>query len=218
MRRTFPGLCLLLSLGLGLSSCGGEAPEVLVLAWRLELRPQQGGHYESLSVFANVHDFDGPEDIESLSLSQDSSGLTWILDDGNWTVFKEGDDTWLGGADLAMADRSALPRGVYRLVATDLSGQRAERTFTVDSEPPRKALPSVRSSGRMAEVDSAWPETALLAYDAAGTLLQAKPVGRGSNDLEGLLSGTLAGKTASIAVYGYDPQTHCGAFSWKIKR
>lgn len=218
MRLSGPGLILLLALGLGLSSCGGEAPEVLALAWRLELRPQKGGSYESLSVFANVHDFDGPEDIESLSISQDSSGLTWVLDDGNWTVFKEGDDTWMGGSDLAMADRSSLPRGVYRLVATDLSGQRAERSFTLDNELTRKAPPSIRSAGRMAEVESAWPETALLAYDAAGTLLQAKPVGRGSNDLEGLLSGALAGKTASIAVYGYDPQTQCGAFSWKIKR
>jgi len=218
VRLACPKLLLCLALGLGLTSCGGEAPEVLALSWRLEMRPQKGGYYESLSIFANVHDFDGPEDIESLSLSQDASGLAWVLDGGNWSVLKEGDDTWIGGADLAMADRSALPRGVYRLVATDLSGQRAERSFTLDCEAPRKAPPSVTASGKLAEVDSVWPETALLAYDAAGILLQAKPIGRGSNDLEGLLSGALAGKTASVAVYGYDPQTHCGAFSWKTKR
>ena len=178
----------------------------------------EGGYYESLSVFANVHDFDGPEDIESLTVSQDSSGLSWTLNDTNWLVRKEGDDSWLGGSDLAMADRKVLPRGEYRVVATDLSGQRAERSFILEGEASKPGPPSIALAGRSARVDSAWPETLLLAYDATSALVLARPVGRGDNDLEGLLAGPFAGKVASIAVYGYDSQRHCGAFSWKTKR
>lgn len=207
-----------LGLAMGLASCGGEAPEVLTLDWRLEQRPREGGSYESLSVFANVHDFDGPEDIESLTVSQDSSGLSWTLDDTNWLVRKEGDDSWLGGSDLAMADRKILPRGEYRVVATDLSGQRAERSFLLSGDPSKPGSPSIALTGGLARVDSDWPETLLLAYDATATLILARPVGRGELDLEGLLAGPSAGRAASIAVYGYDSQRHCGAFSWKTKR
>lgn len=198
-------------------SCGGESPEILALDWRLEQRPREGASYESLSVMANVHDFDGPEDIESLTLSHDASGLSWTLDGGNWTLRKEGDDTWMGGSDIAMPDRSPLPRGEYRLVASALSGQRGERNFDLAGEASKPGLPSVSLSGSLAKVESSWPETVLLAYDAAGVLVLARPIGRGETNLAGLLTGLGAGKATSIAIYGYDSLRHCGAFSWKMK-
>jgi hypothetical protein len=202
---------------MGLASCGGEAPELLTVDWRLELRPMEGGSYESLSVFANVHDFDGSGDLESLTISQDSSGLSWTLDDTNWLLRKEGSDSWFGAGDLAMADRSSLPRGDYRVVATDLSGQRAEKTFSLAGDASKPGLPGLSIAGKLAKIDSAWPETVFLAYDAAGSLIQSKQVNMGDKDLASLLSPSSAARAASIAIYGYDPQRQCGAFSWKMK-
>ena len=243
-----------------LLSCGGEPPELRAVEWRLELRPTGTGSYESLSVFANIRDSDGIEDIEALWLVADGAELSWTIDDANWLRRDEGGETWIGAAGLAMGDYGNLPRGDYRLVAADLAGRRAERRFTLEAtgalpplpscrfeaapatRPPASALkapPPSAAQGKApagtaasaaagtaaaaaaqagtAVIDSAWPETLLLAYDGAGALVKAAAVRPGRNDLAAVLGAAEAGKAAALASYGYDPARRIGAYSWKTR-
>ena len=242
-----------------LSSCGGEPPELRAVEWRLELRPAEGGAYESLSVFANLRDPDGIEDIEALWLVADGAELSWTIDDAKWLRRDEGGETWIGAAGLAMGDYGSLPRGDYRLVAADLAGRRAERRFTLEATGALPPLPSCRFEAAPASkapaaaqtspvqpaapgkapaaaaqgkapaapaaaaqagtaiIDSAWPETLLLAYDGAGALVKAAAARPGRNDLAAVLGAAEAGKAAALASYGYDPARRIGAYSWKTR-
>jgi len=234
-----------------LLSCGGEPPELRAVEWRLELRPAEGGAYESLSVFANIRDSDGIEDIEALWLVADGAELSWTIDDSKWLRRDEGGETWMGAAGLAMGDYGSLPRGDYRLVAADLAGRRAERRFTLEATGALPPLPSCRyeappapkaqaaaAQGKTAApaasaaaaaaaaapaqagtavIDSAWPETLLLAYDGAGALVKAAAARHGRNDLAAVLGAAEAGKAAALASYGYDPARRIGAYSWKTR-
>jgi len=234
-----------------LLSCGGEPPELRAVEWRLELRPAEGGAYESLSVFANIRDSDGIEDIEALWLVADGAELSWTIDDAKWLRRDEGGETWMGAAGLAMSDYGSLPRGDYRLVAADLAGRRAERRFTLEATGALPPLPSCRyeappapkaqaamAQGKTAApaasaaaaaaaaapaqagtavIDSAWPETLLLAYDGAGALVKAAAARHGRNDLAAVLGAAEAGKAAALASYGYDPARRIGAYSWKTR-
>ena len=49
-----------------LVACAGEAPEIRQVFWQLNanLDPATGTTYESLSLFVNVHDADGVEDVD----------------------------------------------------------------------------------------------------------------------------------------------------------
>lgn len=246
-----------------LLSCGGEPPELRAVEWRLELRPAEGGAYESLSVFANIRDSDGIEDIEALWLVADGAELSWTIDDAKWLRRDEGGETWMGAAGLAMGDYGSLPRGDYRLVAADLAGRRAERRFTLEATGALPPLPTCRfeaapaakqaapaskaaaaaqtsqvlstapgkapgpaaaaaaaqasAQAGTAIIDSAWPETLLLAYDGAGALVKAAAARPGRNDLAAVLGAAEAGKAAALASYGYDPARRIGAYSWKTR-
>jgi hypothetical protein len=132
-----------------------------------------------------------------------------------------------------MPDYGSLPRGDYRLVAADLAGRRAERRFGLEPTGALPPLPSCRfeaakpgaaaiqgaaqTAQGSAVIDSAWPETLLLAYDGSGALLKAAAARPGRNDLAAVLGTAEAGKTAALASYGYDPARRIGAYSWKTK-
>jgi len=188
--------------------------------------PAGGAAYESLSVFANVKDSDGPEDLEALWLVADGAELSWTMDASNWTRREEAGETWFGAAALAMPDFGALPRGEYRVVAADLAGRRVERPFDLPPDPRGRAegagppypLPRVTWKAGKVAVDSAWPETILLAYDGAGALLRGVAARAGDNELAALFGAEDAGRAAALASYGYDPARRIGAYSWKTEK
>ncbi len=206
-----------LSLSAGLASCGGVAPEILALEWRLELRPAAEGSYESLSVFASLEDEDGIEDVEELWVVNDEEALAWRLDDKNWTKKTEGSDEWIGAAGLARQDYAPLPRGDYRLVAVDAAGERIEKPFRVEGDFPDAKAPAVILEGGGLRAASSWPETLLLAYDGAGELLATAPSSGAAYGLAELFGPEAAARTVEAAAYGYDPTRKMGAYSWKKK-
>jgi hypothetical protein len=196
-------------------SCGGEAPEILAVDWRMEKRLSKQGNYESLSAFANVKDLDGIEDIDSIEIIQDDSGLSWKLSSSTWTRQAEGGDNWIGAANLVMPDYSPLPRGEYRFVAISLSGQRAEKGFSIAGTMDEMEAPNLSFANGEASISSSWPETILLAYDGAGSLIGAKNVSGGRLKLTAAFGEALEAKIQSVAAYGYNAATHSGAYSWK---
>lgn len=213
--RTLPVAVLVLASLL--ASCGSEPPGIISAEWRTETRPARQGDYESLSVFVNVGNMDPRLELESITVTNDAEGLSWKLTDASWTVQKTGADTWVGGADLASADYKALPRGQYRIIVTNLGGQRAESLFELGVRTSTLPIPQLKPGTGTVTLVSAWPENYLLAYDAAGNLVTAKELAQGTYEPGKLFKAPVLGKISSFAAYGYDSKQHYGAFSWRVK-
>jgi len=181
-----------------LLSCGGEPPELRAVEWRLELRPAEGGAYESLSVFANIRDSDGIEDIEALWLVADGAELSWTIDDAKWLRRDEGGETWMGAAGLAMGDYGSLPRGDYRLVAADLAGRRAERRFTLEATGALPPLPSCRYEAPPAPKAQAAAAQGKTAAPAASATAGTAAAAAGTAAAAAAAAGTAQAGTAVI--------------------
>jgi hypothetical protein len=223
------GLCLLAA---PLLSCSGSVPEILAVEARVELRPVGGaasatgggggeagaGVYESLSVFGNIRNADGLDDIEALWVVDDADELSWKLTDTNWSALSESGESWIGASGLTMVDYGAIPRGEYRLVVANLAGKRAEYKFRVSSGDRARPLPLLSQGDSRLSLGSDWPQNFLLAYDGAGALIASRPVGAGNIDLNASLGSENAQRAASLCVYGSDPAQLLGAYSWRMKR
>jgi len=215
--RLLPALAAL-SLGLLATGCGVKAPEIAAVEWRVESRPFEGGEpYESLSVFGDLKDEEGLDNIVELWIVNDDSELSWKLTDADWVKATEGSDTWFGASALAQADFSALPRGSYRLVAIDAGGQRTEREFRVSGSFPDRKSPTVSLAGGTLAVRSDWPETLALAFDSAGTLISTPAAPSAGASLAVAFGSDVASRASELGVYGYDPATRMGSFSKRIK-
>jgi hypothetical protein len=206
------------SLGLALSGCGIKLPEISALEWRLETRPAEGGgDYESLSVFVSLKSDESLDNLSELWVVQDDSALAWKLTDADWIKAGEGGITWIGGSALAGPELRLLPRGQYRCIVIDTSGQRTEREFQVSGSFPDRAPPSLSMTGGQMKIMSAWPETLALAFDGTGALI-ASPAAPGQSGSAALALGAdIAARTAELGAYGYDPALRMGSFSKRIK-
>ena len=205
-----------LAVGMLVLGCGGKAPELPAVEWRIEMRPSHEGAYESLSVFGDVKDSNGPEDIVELWIIQDDDRLAWRLTNSTWTERTEGGDTWIGAADLIRNDYSAFTRGDYRVMVIDAAGDRTERSFRIEGGFPPYGPPTITNTDGKLRIGSAWPETLVLAFDAAGFLVASKPVPPEGSSIEALFGHDTASKIHELAAYGYDPITHAGYYSWRI--
>ncbi len=210
--------------GLAFSACSNSAPEILGVEARIEKRPAGKGtdSIESLSVFANIKDADGLEDIEAIWLIDDKEELSWLIDERNWTAMNISGETWLGAADVHMLSNGSFPRGGYRLIVANFAGQRTEFSFKLLDPPAalgKKSAPSMTSTGkdRQFTVSSSWPSTYLLAYDAGGLLITAKEVKPGLVSPETLLGRKNLERTEYLELYGYDPPAKFGAYSWRTR-
>jgi hypothetical protein len=211
------GLASVMVFSLLVCSCGGKAPEIALVEWRLELRPSKDGAYESLSAFASIRDDDGIEDIAELFLVNDAEAYAWPLTNADWTKRREGADDWIGAAGFVRPDFGPMPRGEYRIVAIDAAGESVERAFTVEGAFPSLAAPELTYERGAASLRSSWPETLILGYDATGALVaQAAWIGK-AETLADLYGEEPAARVAEIAAYGYDPARRMGAYSWKRK-
>lgn len=180
------------------------------------MRPSPEGTYESLSVFADVKDQNGPDDIVELRVVQEAQRFIWKLNESNWTKRTDGGDTWIGAADLVSYDYAALPRGEYRVEAVDAAGDIAERSFTLSGGFPERPGPQVSYSEGKLRVASAWPETLLLGFDEAGFLVASHPAPSAEAGLAEVFGGDAA-KIREVAAYGYDPAVQAGYYSPRIE-
>lgn len=210
-----------------LASCSSHAPELRSVAARLFVRPEGQSRAERLSVFANAYDEDGFADLSVLYLIHDESGLFWKLDEENWTEKDESGDTWVGSPELASFEASgadaatglAFPRGPYRLVLVDKSGERAERTFRLDmARTGDAALPSVSVKDGSIKVVSPYPSNTLFFYGKSGDVVRTVAAPSVERPLEQVFGGPdFAVVADTVAVYGFDPRKETGFFSWKTK-
>ncbi len=171
--------------------CSGNPPEILESKWTLVLYEdrEKGSVYEYLSVGVLARDEDGLDDLESLSIVNDSSELYWLVPQDGWTKRQIRQEIWLVADSLTTADLVPVPRGNYRLVLSDYSGARAETSISVN--PPkiaREAFPSIRPGKNSIVLSSNKGEASLLVKSAAGATLGSFALRKGENPLAPILS------------------------------
>ncbi len=125
----------LLLFSLFLFSCTGEAPEITRIFWQLDIHysPMDNTQSERLSVYAQVEDRDGNEDIERWTLYMPEEELFWRIDSSVWREVSKENELWIGWNGISMTSDETLPRGEYILEIEDRAGESAEGSFTFSS-------------------------------------------------------------------------------------
>ena len=202
-----------------LCSCSGHAPELVSVEYRLSLRPLDPNAKrvrEQLAVSAAVKDEDGFKDLAALHVLHDGSEYAWTLSPDNWTKKEQNKETWISGVGLSTPDSDRIPRGLYRVVLEDLSGDSDETSFTLPSGLEVGAsFPIVRLEGDRVSVSSNYAHTELLFLGQTEELLRVVEAPRNAIPLSTLFgSPDWKGEVREILAYAYDPQRNIGIYSW----
>lgn len=101
--------------------------------WEITLSEdrESGTKYESLSLFLYIYDEDGQNDIETIFLINDDSGLVWEFTEDNWDIEYNGDEKWFGARNIYMQNYGDIPRTSYRVHVRDLAGEFTEQKLYI---------------------------------------------------------------------------------------
>ena len=160
-----------------LPSCTGEAPRIQQIFWQLNVIRDLDAEldYEGLSLFLQVEDGDGYEDLTSLFLLRDRDELFWQIESDSWEMVEEVDEVWVGSNEIRMATGGVFPRGAYRVMIVDQAGERGREEIFISSEkidPSQLEFPEVRLSEGVVELRSPYEEHSLWFYGADGAVLK----------------------------------------------
>ncbi|MFP4565587.1 MAG: hypothetical protein ACLFNX_03735 [Spirochaetaceae bacterium] len=158
-----------------LAACTGAPPEVtraraeLVYVDDLDVNAV----YESLIIDVHVQDADGIDDVETIHVAHDASGLVWTVPRGEWVVRREAGAEVFALAGLATPDGRPLPRGRYRVIAVDAAGHAAEHATTVAGtapEPGELRFPRLEIRGDTLSASGGFPLVVVRGYGTDGRL------------------------------------------------
>ena len=147
-------------------SCTNSKPEITYGFIQSVLYSSSEGPKEHLAFFIVPHDNDGIENLDELFLYNDREQLRWRIGSDEWISYAQDGRTWIGSRSIT-AREGSLPRGVYRAVLINKSGESTERNFTFDSNV-RYPFPELEISGGNYAVRSQWPVNRLVCYDRTG--------------------------------------------------
>lgn len=119
-----------------LLSCTGSAPQIQQTYWQLNVFADKDTNrtYETLTLFVNLADEDGLEDIDTIHLIHDASELFWRLDENSWQFIDTEGEAWYGSNQLTMHNYQAFPRGTYRLLIADKAGESDRNEIFIGTE------------------------------------------------------------------------------------
>lgn len=108
-------------------SCSLSSPVIKEVKWDIKLSKdiEKNVIYESLSLFINISDDDGKDDIKTILIIDDKSQIHWELNSDNWIKRDQG-EVWYGSNSIIMPDRSPIPRTTYKLFIRDRAGEYTE--------------------------------------------------------------------------------------------
>jgi len=217
--RLGAGLFAALAAGTLAAGCSNSPPSIEATFWQLNLvrNPNSGRTNEALSFFVDVSADGGIKDLDSIYLLSDDQELFWRLDSTNWAKSERDGRLWLGSNQIEMNDLSPLPRGVYRVLVTALSGEQAIETFNLNERPllpSAVSFPTVVIGRDSVDVSSAFASTTVWIYNRLGQLIAARAGPPGRWTLASLLpSSMLQAEATTLVAYAYDRQRGCGVIS-----
>lgn len=156
-----------------LGACTGAPPEVtrarttLVYVDDLDLNAV----YETLTLDVHVQDADGIDDLETLHVTHDASGLVWTVGREGWVRRQQAGAEVFVLSGLATPDGGPLPRGRYRVIAVDAAGHIAELTTTVAgiaAEDGKLRFPRLEIRGDTLSFSGGFPLVVLRGYGVDG--------------------------------------------------
>ncbi len=218
MRRLLPVVCCALAVLLA-ASCSGAHPEILQVYWQLNLVEdlRLGATYERLSVFVHADDGDGTDDLDKLYLIRDQDRLYWELDTSSWDSRTVREELWIGTNGMVMPAGTPVPRGGYRGLMGDAAGDRGETELYVNTrsiDPDTLDFPGLEISGEAISVETAYPSTAVWAFDQQGNLLSSPVAEPGPTTLSRLLPNTAhRNAVAALHIVAYDDSLGVGLVS-----
>ncbi len=118
-----------------LFSCSENQPEINQIFWQITKYHdvENNTYYDRLSLFMELADEDGVEDIKTIYIINDAEELFWKIEDKNWIYKTNNNENWFGSDNIVMNDFSGFPLGQYRALVLDDAGERRETTFNISS-------------------------------------------------------------------------------------
>jgi len=189
-------------------SCSTSKPEISYGFMSLVLYEGESGPEEHFSFFVLAEDEDGIENLDELYLYNDREQLRWKIKNDEWVSYTQNNKTWIGSRSITVQEGS-LPRGVYRAVVVNKSGERGERLFTYDTDV-RHPFPVIEIENGAYSIQSEWASNRLVFYDKAGNYLSTV----GLNSLSGSVSQlNVPSSAATAALWAEDPAYYISAFT-----
>lgn len=153
-----------------LFSCESSAPEIAIVHWQLVAVNdlEDNIRYEKLVVYLQASDEDGDKDLDKVYIINDENELFWEIPSSQWIVLERDGLKWYGYADFVMHDKSAFPRGNYRFMITDVSGERDDKEIylNIDRLDLKKMhFPSIKVEDDKVYVDTKHDNTMTIIYD-----------------------------------------------------
>ncbi len=197
-----------------LASCSTSPPKIAETFWQLNLvrNPDTGHTHEALSLFLHVTDENGLSDLDSIYLLNDSEELYWRLDSSNWQHSERDGELWVGSNSIEMPNRSPLPRGKYRVLLSNLAGERVSDDIYVSADqlnPAKTGFPKLTIANGRVELRSGPPDSSLWIYNGIGQLVGQRRLS-GSLPVSSLLPSNERGRNGSPTLYAYAYDKSCG--------
>lgn len=197
-------------------SCSTTPPTIAETFWQVNLvrSPTQGDVQERLSLFVHVSDSEGISDLSSIYLLSDSSELYWRIDPSNWQSRDANGELWVGSNYLEMPDGSAIPRGKYRVLLSNLAGERATSDIFISTERvslSHAPFPKLSIAGDVVRVTSRFARTTLWLYNDIGDVVGSQQGAETEVPMTALLPrGNRATFNGNLYAYAYDQSCGCG--------
>jgi hypothetical protein len=192
-----------------LISCSNTKPEITfgfiqLILYQGDTRPE-----ERFSFFIIPNDEDGLDNLDELYLYHDREQLRWVIKNDEWINYTRDGTSWIGTRSIALQNDQSLPRGQYRAVLYNKSGEKDEKNFTFDGEV-RFPFPEVEIIDEMYIVKSEWPKNYFICYNSGGDYAATIEL----QSLQGNLSDLRIPSTArTAALWADDADYYCSAYT-----
>jgi len=165
---------------------------------------------ERFSFFVLAEDDDGAENLSELYLYHDREGLRWLVSSDDWILNEEDGKIWIGSRSFSIGDEP-LPRGQYRAVLVNKSGEKTERYFTFDApRAPPYPFPFFTIANGIYRIDSRYPVNNLILYDQQGKFVQKLTISEIEGNIRDL---RMSSNARTAALWAEDPEYHISALT-----
>jgi len=189
-------------------SCSRSKPEISFGFMTLVLYQADPEPVERFSFFIIPEDEDGIENLDELFIYHDREQLRWRIKSDEWIKLSHEGKEWIGTRSLSARD-GALPRGVFRAVLANKSGESSERTFTFDGNV-RYDFPEFEITDGLYRLKSDWPANRLVCYDRSGNYIMTVNLTSRSGSVSQL---NLTQSVRTVALWAEDEANFCSAFT-----
>jgi len=189
-------------------SCSNSRPEITFGFIKLILYQTEEGYQEHYSFFILPEDEDGIDNLDELYLFHDRDQLRWKISSEDWIRSAHDGKDWIGTRSITVNDET-LPRGMFRAVLVNKSGESSERSFTFDGNV-RFTFPELEIVNNMYTVSSNWPINRLVCYDSAGNYVSTINIESKTGNLSQL---RLPSSVRTVALWAEDNENFCSAFT-----